>query len=163
MHISLLEQHSKSFNIWSAIIRIDTEGKSLSVKFSPYHVRYIAEGTVIVKMMGSAICTIVKMQLLLCMYVLSYFRCRRQYNFSNLHFRIKRQIEKNVYHTVNVLYSFSMPILPFSTSVDSSSDPNRGIPHHLFCNEVSHRIRTTATNSTGTWIVELIIASFSPL
>ena len=28
----LLEQHSESFNIWSAIIRINTEGKSSIVK-----------------------------------------------------------------------------------------------------------------------------------
>ena len=28
----LLEQHSESFKIWSAIIRINTEGKSLIMK-----------------------------------------------------------------------------------------------------------------------------------
>ena len=28
----LLEQHSESFNIWSAIIRINTAGKSLFIK-----------------------------------------------------------------------------------------------------------------------------------
>ena len=31
----LLEQHSESFNIWSAIIRINTEGKSLIMKLGP--------------------------------------------------------------------------------------------------------------------------------
>jgi len=31
----LLEQHSESFIIWSAIIRINTEGKSLSLKLGP--------------------------------------------------------------------------------------------------------------------------------
>jgi len=31
----LLEQHSKSFKIWSAIIRINTEGKSLFMKLGP--------------------------------------------------------------------------------------------------------------------------------
>ena len=31
----LLEQHSESFNIWSAIIRITTEGKSLIMKLVP--------------------------------------------------------------------------------------------------------------------------------
>jgi len=30
----LLEQHSESFKIWSAIIRINTEGKSLVIKSS---------------------------------------------------------------------------------------------------------------------------------
>jgi len=33
----LLEQHSKSFKIWSAIIRIITEGKSLIIKLGPGH------------------------------------------------------------------------------------------------------------------------------
>ena len=31
----LLEQHSESYEIWSAIIRINTEGKSLSMKLGP--------------------------------------------------------------------------------------------------------------------------------
>jgi len=31
----LLEQHSESFKIWSAIIRINTEGKSLIMKLDP--------------------------------------------------------------------------------------------------------------------------------
>jgi len=31
----LLEQHSESFKIWSAIIRISTEGKSSIMKFGP--------------------------------------------------------------------------------------------------------------------------------
>jgi len=31
----LLEQHSESFKIWSAIIRINTEGKSLIMKLAP--------------------------------------------------------------------------------------------------------------------------------
>jgi len=31
----LLEQHSESFNICSAIIRINTEGKSLIMKLGP--------------------------------------------------------------------------------------------------------------------------------
>jgi len=31
----LLEQHSESFQFWSAIIRINTEGKSLIMKFDP--------------------------------------------------------------------------------------------------------------------------------
>jgi len=31
----LLEQHSESFKRWSAIIRINTEGKSLVMKSSP--------------------------------------------------------------------------------------------------------------------------------
>ena len=31
----LLEQHSESFKVWSAIIRINTEGKSLIMKFGP--------------------------------------------------------------------------------------------------------------------------------
>ena len=30
-----LEQHSESFKIWSAIIRINTEGKSLIMKLGP--------------------------------------------------------------------------------------------------------------------------------
>ena len=33
----LLEKHSESFKIWSAIIRINTEGKSLIMKFRPGH------------------------------------------------------------------------------------------------------------------------------
>ena len=33
----LLEQHSESFKSWSAIIRINTEGKSLIIKLSPGH------------------------------------------------------------------------------------------------------------------------------
>jgi len=33
----LLEQHSESFNMWSAIIRISTEGKSLIMKLGPGH------------------------------------------------------------------------------------------------------------------------------
>ena len=31
----LLDQHSESFNIWSAIIRTNTEGKSLIIKLGP--------------------------------------------------------------------------------------------------------------------------------
>ena len=31
----MLEQHSESFQFWSAIIRINTEGKSLIMKFDP--------------------------------------------------------------------------------------------------------------------------------
>ena len=31
----LLKQHSESFKIWSAIIRIKTEGKSLNMKLGP--------------------------------------------------------------------------------------------------------------------------------
>jgi len=31
----LFEQHSESFKIWSAIIRINTEGKSLIIKLGP--------------------------------------------------------------------------------------------------------------------------------
>ena len=31
----LLEQHSKSYEIWSAIIRINTEGSSLNMKLGP--------------------------------------------------------------------------------------------------------------------------------
>ena len=31
----LFEQHSLSFEIWSAIIRINTEGKSLIMKLGP--------------------------------------------------------------------------------------------------------------------------------
>ena len=31
----LLEQHYESFKIWSAIIRINTEGKSLIMKLGP--------------------------------------------------------------------------------------------------------------------------------
>jgi len=31
----LLEQNSESFTIWSAIIRINTEGKSLNMKLGP--------------------------------------------------------------------------------------------------------------------------------
>ena len=37
----LLEQHSESFNIWSAIIRINTEGKSLIMKLGPGVVTYV--------------------------------------------------------------------------------------------------------------------------
>ena len=33
-HMYLLEQHSESFNVWSAIIRINTEGNSLIMKLS---------------------------------------------------------------------------------------------------------------------------------
>ena len=33
--LHLQEQHSESFNIWSAIIRINTVGKSLIMKSSP--------------------------------------------------------------------------------------------------------------------------------
>ena len=31
----LLEQHNESFKIWSAIIRINTEGNSLIMNFGP--------------------------------------------------------------------------------------------------------------------------------
>jgi len=34
-HLYLFEQHSESFKIWSAIIRINTEGKSLIMKLGP--------------------------------------------------------------------------------------------------------------------------------
>ena len=33
--VYLLEQHSESFEIWSAIIKINTEGKSLIMKLGP--------------------------------------------------------------------------------------------------------------------------------
>ena len=33
----LLEQHSKSFDIWSAIMRINTKGKSLILKCWPWY------------------------------------------------------------------------------------------------------------------------------
>jgi len=33
--LCLYEQHRESFNIWSAIIRINTEGKSFIMKSSP--------------------------------------------------------------------------------------------------------------------------------
>ena len=33
--VYLLEQHSESFDIWSAIIKINTEGKSLIMKLGP--------------------------------------------------------------------------------------------------------------------------------
>jgi len=32
----LFEQHSESFNVWSAVIRINTEGKSLIMKLGPF-------------------------------------------------------------------------------------------------------------------------------
>jgi len=35
----LLKQYSESFNIWSAIIRINTEGESLIMKSSPDQAR----------------------------------------------------------------------------------------------------------------------------
>jgi len=35
MSTNTCQQHSKPFNIWSAIIRITTEGKSLIMKSSP--------------------------------------------------------------------------------------------------------------------------------
>ena len=35
----LLEQHSESFKIWSAIIRINTDGKSLIMKLGPGIIR----------------------------------------------------------------------------------------------------------------------------
>jgi len=34
----LLEQHSESFNSWSAIIRINTEGIYLVMKLGPGHI-----------------------------------------------------------------------------------------------------------------------------
>ena len=34
-HLYLFEQNSESFKIWSAIIRINTEGKSLIMKLGP--------------------------------------------------------------------------------------------------------------------------------
>ena len=38
----LLEQHSNSFNSWSAVIRIQSEGKHLIIKYSPLsYVRYV--------------------------------------------------------------------------------------------------------------------------
>ena len=36
--VYLLEQHSESFEIWSAIIKINTEGKSLIMKLGPVHI-----------------------------------------------------------------------------------------------------------------------------
>jgi len=36
----LLEQHSESFKIWSAIVRINTEGKCLIMKLGPGTVAY---------------------------------------------------------------------------------------------------------------------------
>jgi len=36
----LLEQHSESFKIWSAIIRINTDGKCLIMELGPGHVNY---------------------------------------------------------------------------------------------------------------------------
>jgi len=33
--LDLFQQHSESFKIWSAIIRINTEGKSLIMKLGP--------------------------------------------------------------------------------------------------------------------------------
>jgi len=36
----LLEQHGQSFKIWSAIIRINTRGKSLIVKLDPDNVNF---------------------------------------------------------------------------------------------------------------------------
>jgi len=36
----MLEQHSKSFKIWSAIIRINSEGKSLIMKLGPGLLKY---------------------------------------------------------------------------------------------------------------------------
>ena len=39
----LLKQHSESFKIWSAIIRIDNEGKSLIVKLGPRHTHNLRE------------------------------------------------------------------------------------------------------------------------
>ena len=37
LQLDLLEQHSKSLNNWSAIIWINTEGKSLIMKLVPGH------------------------------------------------------------------------------------------------------------------------------
>jgi len=37
----LLEQHSKSFKIWSAILRINTEGKYLIMKLGPVNSAFI--------------------------------------------------------------------------------------------------------------------------
>jgi len=37
----LLEQHSESFKIWSAIIRINTEGKSLIMNLGPGYVDFM--------------------------------------------------------------------------------------------------------------------------
>jgi len=34
----LLEQHSESFEVWSAIIRINNKGKSLILKFDTGHI-----------------------------------------------------------------------------------------------------------------------------
>jgi len=39
----LLKQDSESFKIWSAIIRIDNEGKSLIVKLGPRHTHNLRE------------------------------------------------------------------------------------------------------------------------
>ena len=36
----LLGQHSESFKIWSAIIRINTDGKCLIMELGPGHVNY---------------------------------------------------------------------------------------------------------------------------
>jgi len=38
LHKHQFEQHSESFKIWSAIIKINTEGKSLIMKLGPVHI-----------------------------------------------------------------------------------------------------------------------------
>jgi len=40
----LLEQHSESYKIWSAFIKIKAEGKSLIMKFDPEFVIFSAPG-----------------------------------------------------------------------------------------------------------------------
>jgi len=41
LQLYLIEQHSESFKVWSAIIRINTEGKSLSMKLGPGCLNYL--------------------------------------------------------------------------------------------------------------------------
>ena len=40
MNLHLLEQHRESFKSWSAIIRINTDGKYLIMKLGPGHANY---------------------------------------------------------------------------------------------------------------------------
>ena len=42
----LFEQHSESFKIWSAIIKINTEGKSMIMKLGPgIWVKHVSDST----------------------------------------------------------------------------------------------------------------------
>jgi len=41
LQLYLIEQHSESFKVWSAIIRINTEGKSLNMKLGPGCLNYL--------------------------------------------------------------------------------------------------------------------------